>query len=118
MSEIPERQEALCVVYVTVGSEAEATQIASALVSEKLAACVNRVGPIQSTYVWEGEVQHDAEFLLMIKTRQQWLERLSQRVQELHSYDLPEVIALPIEGGLSGYLDWVREETRQTKETP
>lgn len=105
--------EQLCVVYVTVSSEAEADRIAAALVQEALAACVNRLGPIHSTYLWQGELQQDPEYLLMIKTRQTLVERLSNRVQELHSYELPEVIALPIAAGLPAYLDWVRSETQR-----
>jgi len=104
--------EQLCVVYVTVGSEAEAAKLSNSLVSEHLAACVNRIGPIQSTYLWQGKVHNDPEYLLMIKTRKSLVDLLSLRVKELHSYDLPEVIALPIQGGLEDYLDWVRKETQ------
>ena len=106
--------EPLCVVYITVGSEAEAAKLAHHLVSERLAACVNRLGPIQSTYLWQGDVHNDSEYLLMIKTRTCLVDQLAERVKTLHSYDLPEVIALPIQGGLEGYLDWVRSETQVT----
>lgn len=104
--------EPLCVVYVTVSSEAEAAQIANCLVQEHLAACVNRIGPIQSTYLWQGEVHHDPEYLLMIKTRSSLVDQLAERVKTLHSYDLPEVIALPIQGGLPAYLNWIHAETQ------
>lgn len=106
-----------CVVYITVSSEAEAAKIAEALVNERLAACVNRIGPIQSTYLWQDKVHNDPEYLLMIKTRMSHVDQLSTRVQELHSYDLPEVIALPIQGGLPGYLDWIRTETQVSEQT-
>ena len=103
-----------CVVYVTAGSEAEARSLADALVKEQLAACVNRVGPIESTYVWDGEVQHDSEFLLVIKTRRALIEALTARVQALHSYDLPEVIALPIVAGSPAYLEWLGQSTQES----
>ena len=100
-----------CVVYLTVASEAEAETLANALVDEQLAACVNRVGPVQSTYRWQGQRCHDQEYLLIVKTRQSRLPELTQRVQALHSYDLPEVIALPILGGLAPYLTWIHDQT-------
>ncbi len=102
-----------CLVYVTVGSEAQAQQIAQALLLDKLAACVNCVGPMQSTYVWQGEIQADSEFLLMIKTRQSLFETLSQRVSELHSYELPEIIAVPLSQGLPAYLQWIQDSTKE-----
>ena len=102
-----------CLVYVTVGSEAQAQEMAQALVSEKLAACVNRIGPMQSTYLWQGEIQADTEFLLMIKTRQSLFDSLSQRVSELHSYELPEIIALPLIHGLPAYLQWIQDSTKE-----
>lgn len=103
-----------CVVYVSVGSEANAQALADALVSEKLAACVNRIGPVHSTYVWQDQLQQDSEYLLMIKTRSSLFEALSTRVRELHSYQLPEVIALPLADGLPAYLDWIRQSTLET----
>lgn len=103
----------VCVVYITAGSEAEAQSLAQALVSERLAACVNRVGPMTSTYIWEGELQQDSEFLLIAKTRRSLVTALSERVKTLHSYSLPEVIALPIVAGLPAYLDWISQSTQE-----
>ncbi len=103
-----------CVVYMTASSEAEAQTLAQALVSERLAACVNRVGPIVSTYVWEGELQQDTEYLLIAKTRRSLVPMLSKRVKALHSYDLPEVIALPVVAGLPAYLDWISQSTQES----
>lgn len=100
-----------CVVYVTASSESEARTLANALVSEGLAACVNRVGPIQSSYLWQGELHDDSEYLLIAKTRRSLVEALGRRVKALHSYDLPEVIALPIVAGLPAYLDWIGSST-------
>jgi periplasmic divalent cation tolerance protein len=102
---------ALCVVFVTVGKRDEAEKIASALVEEKLAACCNLVGPIRSVYRWKGEICRDEETLLIFKTRRESFEKLRARVVELHSYTVPEIIAVPIVAGHASYLDWVREET-------
>lgn len=93
----------------TAGSEAEAETIASALIEERLAACVN-VMPVRSVYTWQGKVQHDAEWQLVIKTRADRFDSLSNRVRELHSYDTPELIALPIEQGSADYLAWLNDQ--------
>jgi len=103
------------VVLVSVGSTAEGERIAEALVGERLAACVNVVGPIRSIYRWDHAVQHDEEWLLIIKTRRKLLTALEQRVQALHSYQTPEVIALPITAGAQRYLNWLRAETDRAK---
>lgn len=95
------------VVLVTVGSDEEAECLAEAVVSERLAACVNIVGPVRSIYTWQGKLQRDEERLLLIKTRATLFERLERRVRELHSYETPEVVALPIVAGSAGYLEWL-----------
>jgi len=97
-------------VYVTVGSPEEGARLADALVEERLAACVNQVGPVKSTYRWEGRVERAQEQLLIIKTREELFERLKNRVEELHSYSVPEIIALPIIGGNKSYLHWLGEQ--------
>jgi periplasmic divalent cation tolerance protein len=99
------------VVYVTVGSVEEGEKLAAALVEERLAACVNRVGPIRSTYRWEGKLERSEEELLVIKTRKDLFDALKRRVQELHSYSVPEIIALPIVDGNESYLRWLEAET-------
>jgi len=99
-------------VLVTAGSQAEAEAIAGALVAERLAACVNVVPGITSIYRWQGEVQRDQEWLLLVKSRRDVLEDLVRRVRELHSYDLPETIALPLVGGSAPYLEWLVGEVR------
>lgn len=99
------------VVLITAGSEEEAERIATALVEEQLAACVNIVGPIRSIYRWEGKVQNERELLLIVKTRSAALARLQARVGEMHSYDTPEIIALPITTGSEKYLDWLESAT-------
>lgn len=98
------------VVLMTAGSAEEAEAIASTLVAERLAACVNVVPGVISIYRWQGEVQRDREWLLVAKSRRDVLAQLVQHVQALHSYDLPEVIALPLTGGSQAYLDWIDGE--------
>ncbi|MGH7964957.1 MAG: divalent-cation tolerance protein CutA [Candidatus Binatia bacterium] len=99
------------VILVTAGSEAEAEKIAKALVEERLAACVNIVNPIRSIYHWEGKVADDREWLLLIKTRADSFSAVADRVKALHSYQVPEVIALPIVAGTEEYLRWLGDET-------
>jgi periplasmic divalent cation tolerance protein len=95
------------VVLMTAGSQEEAERIARTLVTEMLCACVNVVPGVTSVYRWEGKVQHDQEWLLIAKTRHDVLEELITRVQALHSYDVPEIIALPVTDGSKAYLRWL-----------
>jgi periplasmic divalent cation tolerance protein len=98
------------VVLMTAGSQEEAERIARALVVEMLAACVNIVPGVTSVYHWQGEIQQDQEWLLVAKSHREVLNDLVQRVQALHSYDLPEIIALPLVGGSEAYLRWLDEQ--------
>jgi periplasmic divalent cation tolerance protein len=98
------------VVYVTAGSAEEADRLARALVGEQLAACVNRLAPVQSVYRWQGNVEQSDEVLLIIKTRRDAFAALERRVRELHSYAVPEIIALPILEGSVEYLTWLRAQ--------
>jgi periplasmic divalent cation tolerance protein len=99
------------IVLVTVGAESQARSIARRLVDERLAACVNIVGPIRSVYRWRDAVEDEPEFLLLIKTRASLLGRVERRVIELHSYEVPEVLALAPSGGSAAYLGWLLEAT-------
>ena len=99
------------VVLVTCGSEEEALKIANSLVEERLAACVNIVSPVRSIYRWEGKICDEREWMLFIKTQKQRFEDLEKKVRALHSYSVPEIIALPIIEGASSYLNWVKEMT-------
>lgn len=99
------------VVLVTTSSEEEAMKIGRALVDRKLAACVNVLGQVRSIFRWEGRVADEPEYLMVIKTTQARFQTLAQEIKSLHSYDVPEIIALPITQGLAEYLTWVREET-------
>ena len=100
------------VVLMTASAQEEAEKIAQALVGELLAACVNVVPGVTSVYRWEGAVQSDQEWLLIAKSRRDVLDALVQRVQALHSYDVPEIIALPITGGSEAYLRWIDHEVQ------
>lgn len=99
--------EKYILVLCTCPEDVVAARIATALVEERLAACVNRIPRMVSTYRWEGKVKTDTEALLLIKTAGSLLEALTQRIEELHPYELPEVIALPIAGGSERYLAWL-----------
>lgn len=99
------------VVMVTAAGEEQAAAIARILVGERLAACVNIIGPIRSVYRWNDEVHDEPEHLMLIKTRASLLEKLKRRVSELHSYEVPEVIAIAPAEASERYLTWMLEAT-------
>ena len=99
----------LILTTVPVGDRGEA--ISRALVDERLAACVSLLPPMTSFYRWQGAVERDAERQLIIKTTRGRVAAIQARLVELHSYDLPEFVVLPVSDGGSAYLDWVRNET-------
>ena len=99
------------VVLCTCASPEEAGKIARAIVEERLAACVNILPGIRSIYRWRGAIEDSAEVLLVIKSRRDLFERLQHAIRAVHSYEVPEIIALPIVGGLEAYLDWLEKET-------
>lgn len=98
------------VVYVTVGSAEEGEKLARALVEERLAACVNRVKSMESVYRWQGKVETASEELLIMKSRKDLFPAVEKRVRELHSYSVPEIIALPLVAGSAAYLGWLGEQ--------
>ncbi len=102
---------AVRVVLVTVPDREGATTLARTLVEERLAACVNLLPGVHSIYRWEDEVASADEVLLVLKTRADRVDTLRRRVVSLHPYDLPEFVVLPVEGGLDGYLAWIRAES-------
>jgi periplasmic divalent cation tolerance protein len=102
----PSAAQHYCLVLVSASSEAEAMAIAQALVQEKLAACVSLM-PIQSVYRWQDQIQTEPEWQLLIKTTRHSFEALQARVLELHSYEVPEILAIPIEAGSALYLSWM-----------
>lgn len=100
------------VVLVTASSKEEANKIARGLLEEKLAACVNIVEGLESRFWWQGKIDHAQEALLIIKTQKSLFNKLAKKVQSLHSYTVPEIIALPIIGGNKAYLDWINDCTK------
>jgi periplasmic divalent cation tolerance protein len=101
------------VVLVTAGSREEAGRIGTALVTERLAACVNLIGPVRSIYRWQGSIEEADEWQLVVKARAADLSALEARVKALHSYDVPEILALPVYGGSAAYLAWLDEATKR-----
>lgn len=101
------------VVLITAPKEAEAEKIAKALVDERLAACVNIVKDIRSIYRWQANIEDEREVLLIVKTRKGLFSQLSAFVKGLHSYTVPEIIALPVIDGSGDYLKWINDETVQ-----
>ena len=102
---------AVCFVYITAESRDQAIAIGRTLVDERLAACANVSGPITSIFRWDEAVQEGEEHVLIAKTRDSLVDRLTARVEALHSYDCPCVVALPIDGGHRPFLDWIVTET-------
>ena len=100
------------VMMVTAASQEQAALIAHTLVGERLAACVNLVSPIRSVYRWNNEVHDDPEHLVIIKTRANLFSKIEARIREMHSYEVPEVIAISIASGSNPYLDWIFDSTR------
>lgn len=107
----PEPGGEVRLVFVTCPDRPVAESIARALVEERLAACGNVIPGLVSIYRWEGAVETDAECLLLLKTRARLLDALSERLHDLHPYDVPELLAVDVERGAPAYLRWVVEET-------
>jgi periplasmic divalent cation tolerance protein len=105
-------------VSITTSSSEEAERVAEALVQDRLAACVNIVPAVISIYHWQGEVHRDSEVLLIAKSRAELFESLAARVKELHSYEVPEIIALPIVAGSKAYLSWIDESVKRGEGLP
>jgi periplasmic divalent cation tolerance protein len=104
-------------VSTTLDSEAAAGQLAATLVEERLAACVQVVGPILSVYRWDGALTRATEWLCTAKTTEAALPALLARIRALHSYQQPEIAAVPIAAGDPGYLDWLRRESTSASES-
>ncbi len=96
-------------VLTTCGNAPDADRLATLLVEQRLAACVNAVGGVASTYRWQGRVQHDQETLLVIKTTAERYAAVEQAIRTHSKYELPEVVAIQVAAGSSVYLDWIRE---------
>jgi periplasmic divalent cation tolerance protein len=105
------------IVLVTASSQSEGEAIAQALLQAKLAACVSLM-PIRSIYTWNGEVHNEAEWQLVIKTDLRHFDQLEANVREVHSYEVPEVIAIPIVAGSSSYLNWITQQVPPQSAAP
>ncbi len=97
-------------LFCTCPDAASADQLAETLVREHLAACVTQIPGAQSIYFWQGQIQRDAEVLLLIKTMEDRYPALEARIQALHPYEVPEILAVPILQGLPAYLQWVEQQ--------
>jgi periplasmic divalent cation tolerance protein len=100
---------AFLIVFCTCADEQEALRLAKVLVERRLAACVNILPRLQSVYRWEGDVKLESEYLLLMKTTEDRFPALRDDITELHSYEVPEVLAVPVWGGSDKYLAWIRE---------
>ncbi len=106
-------QDGHVVIMTTAGSREEARRLARGLVEKRLAACVQMMA-IDSVYEWKGELQEDAEFLLLIKTRRERYTDVEAHLRTHHSYEVPEILVMPVETGLPAYLEWIDGQTKGT----
>jgi periplasmic divalent cation tolerance protein len=111
-------KEKILVVLTTCGNASVGEGIARALVGDHLAACVNRIAGVASTYIWDGQVVSEDEVLLVIKTTADRFPALQARLRELHPYEVPEILALPVCAGAENYLDWVRDSVAASAPEP
>ena len=110
MSEPPAAKEGILVGFATIGSEEDGRRLARTLVEKGLAACVNIIPAVRSIYRWKGVMEEEQEVLLVIKTGEGHLEALKRAFRESHPYEVPELIVVPVVGGLEAYMEWVRGE--------
>lgn len=101
----------VAVVYTTIDNVPDARKIANVLVEEQLVACVNIIPKVESVYRWKGKIETDEELVLICKTVDAKVKKTIQRIKQIHSYDLPDIIVLPIIGGLKEYLNYISNET-------
>ncbi len=99
-------------VYSTTGNKDEARKIAKILVKEKLVACVNIIPTVESVYRWKGKIEEDIECVFIAKTTEKNINETVEKIKQIHSYDVPDIIVIPIIGGLDSYLYYVKEETK------
>lgn len=101
----------IILVYVPCPTSAAAHLVARTVIEEKLAACANIMAPIQSLYMWEGELQHTEETVCLLKTREKLFPALQQRIEELHPYEVPCIISIPVSQGNGPFMQWIVDET-------
>jgi periplasmic divalent cation tolerance protein len=107
-----------CMIYVTVGSDAEARKIASALVREKHAACVNILGQATSIYTWKGAMEEAQEIVMICKTRRSHAKAAAARIKELHGYEVPCIAVYEMAAGFPPFLAWIEAETGIARPAP
>ena len=100
------------VIITTTSNKEDANKIAQTLLAKKLAGCVQVIGPISSHYFWKDELCQDEEWLCLIKSSQQHYQTLEKTIQEIHPYEVPEIISLPIQEGNQGYLSWLNQQLK------
>lgn len=106
------KDDKVYLVFCTTSTRSEALDIARALISKKLAACVNVIDEVYSIYEWEGEIEETKEHILVIKTVASLFDRLKMEIKALHSYELPEIIAIEIKDGSNRYLEWIKNSCK------
>jgi len=97
------------IIFTTTETEKEAEKIANALLEDRIAACVNIIPKIRSRYWWQGKIEKSGETLLLIKTKENLVSQVEERIKSLHSYECPEVVAIEISEGSADYLDWIEQ---------
>lgn len=102
----------MSMIYVTTGSKKEALDIGRALVEARLAACANVIGNVTSVFRWQGQIEEEAEAVLILKTRRGLVDEATAKIKDLHSYDCPCVLSYAITGGNGDFLDWIVKETK------
>jgi len=102
-----------CAITTTAGSKSEADKIAALLLEHRTAACVQQM-PVSSQYWWNGKIEKEDEILLLIKTRDELYPRVQEIIKSVHSYEVPEILKLPIQDGLTSYIDWIAKETKES----
>jgi len=105
------RESMVAVVYTTIDNIQDARKIAHTLVEEQIVACANVIPKIESVYRWKGKIENDDECIIIVKTSDSNVKKTIQRIKELHKYELPDIIVLPVIGGLKDYLDYIVNET-------
>jgi periplasmic divalent cation tolerance protein len=100
------------VIFITCANKKQASLIASRLIKDRAAACVNIIGNIKSVFWWENKIERSNEALLIVKSNKSRLPKIIKLVRSLHSYQVPEIIALPVIGGYKPYLDWINDSIR------
>jgi len=110
--------ESICLVLTSVGTEQQAVEISEELIARRLATCINIVPCLRSIYRWKGKVCEDTEYLLVVKTPRRLFERVSEAIRELHSYELPEILALPVDAAERAFHEWVLRMVESSEDDP